>query len=189
MKNNEEDNDEILAKLEKAKDPLRGFWTYDIFLKGIISFQTQFVVRNDDIVLASCPKSDVFVSNWHFNHKFLEDNVGLSHLEETFDLFCNGIHIAGPFWDHILGFWKANAEFLGFPFSAEVENNRVVPQEIQELCSFDNLKNLEGRHYGGLHELSNIHSLGRVKLEILDQLFNTSNGAWKETHSRKVWTI
>ncbi|KAF4352102.1 hypothetical protein F8388_000794 [Cannabis sativa] len=73
MKNNEEDNDEILAKLEKAKDPLR--------------------VRNDDIVLASCPKSD--------------------------------------------------GEFLGFPFSTEEENNRVVPQEIQELCSFDNLKNLE----------------------------------------------
>ncbi|XP_062099681.1 cytosolic sulfotransferase 15-like [Humulus lupulus] len=46
----------IMAKLEKVKDPIRdvyrycyqGFWIQDFALKGIISFQTQFVARDDD---------------------------------------------------------------------------------------------------------------------------------------------
>ncbi|XP_062099668.1 cytosolic sulfotransferase 7-like [Humulus lupulus] len=254
--------DEILAMLEKVKDPshddvyfysYQGFWIHDFALKGIISFQTQFEARDDDILLASCPKSgttwlkslvfaivnrthhncatysnnnndsplfttnphnlipfhasshftssmkprllsthnpypllppsikssdckvvyicrnplDLFVSHWYFNHKFWGDNEP-HHLEEQFDIFCKGIHILGPFWDHILGFRKASlemphkilflkyedlkrdsvffirkmADFLGFSFSAE-EENRGVPQEIEKLCSFEHLKNLD----------------------------------------------
>ncbi|KAF4352101.1 hypothetical protein F8388_000793 [Cannabis sativa] len=50
-KNNEEGErvetiEEILAKLEKVK-----------YIQGILSLQTQFVARDDDILLTSCPKS------------------------------------------------------------------------------------------------------------------------------------
>ncbi|KAM6542298.1 hypothetical protein CsatB_006745 [Cannabis sativa] len=262
----EETIHEILAKLEKAEDPIsdqnpyycyQGFWVHKFVLKGIISFQTQFVARDDDIILASCPKSgttwlkslvfsivkrtsnynnhplvstsphsligelelsllpndtkprimsthtpypslppsikycnskiiyicrnplDLFVSHWHFVHKISGDNIEPSHLEECFDVFCKGIHIYGPFWDHILGFWKASlkmphkilflkyeelkkdnvffirkiADFSGFPFSVE-EENQGVPKKIEQLCSLENMKNLEvnksGRHYVGI---------------------------------------
>ncbi|XP_062099670.1 cytosolic sulfotransferase 15-like [Humulus lupulus] len=265
--------DETLAKLEKVKDPVRdiyrccyqGFWTPTSSLKSIISFQTQFEARDDDILLASCPKSgttwlkslvfaivrrsidfelysnnsslfsttnvhdlipfevnreftsiienmkprllsthipypslppsikysnckivyicrhplDVFISYWHFNHKFVGDNVEPHHLEECFNMFCEGIHPFGPFWDHILGFWKESlesphkilflkyedlkrdnaffikkiADFLGYPFSTE-EENQGVPQQTMQLCSFENLKNLDvnktGRRQIGL---------------------------------------
>ncbi|KAF4352097.1 hypothetical protein F8388_000789 [Cannabis sativa] len=106
----EETIHEILAKLEKAEDPIsdqnpyycyQGFWVHKFVLKGIISFQTQFVARDDDILLASCPKSD----------------------------------------------------FSGFPFSVE-EENQGVPKKIEQLCSLENMKNLEvnksGRHYVGI---------------------------------------
>ncbi|KAM6559709.1 cytosolic sulfotransferase 15-like [Cannabis sativa] len=264
----EETVDDIVAKLEKVKHPVRdniyyycyqGFWVNEFHLKGIKSFQTQFVAREDDIVLASCPKSgttwlkslvfaivkrnsikndshlftssnphdlipfdmnekfmsiienmkprlmathipypslpisiinysnskivyicrnplDLFVSDWYFNHKVLfGDDLGHepSHLEEYFDMFCKGIHVFGPFWDHILGYWKASleiphkilflkyedlkkdniffirkiADFLGFPFSVEEENQRV-PQEIEKWCSFEHLRNLEVNKIG-----------------------------------------
>ncbi|KAB2622671.1 flavonol sulfotransferase-like [Pyrus ussuriensis x Pyrus communis] len=67
----------------------------------------------------------------------------------TFELFCQGVADYGPFWDHVLGFWKARigtmkqepvfyvkrlAEFVGQPFSAEEESEGVVDQIIK-LCS------------------------------------------------------
>ena len=71
MKNKEEEVerdetfDQILAKLEKVKDPVgdiyryryQGFWIQKFSLKGIISVQTRFVAQNDDILLTSFPKS------------------------------------------------------------------------------------------------------------------------------------
>ncbi|XP_062097965.1 cytosolic sulfotransferase 15-like [Humulus lupulus] len=285
MKNKEEEVetdestvDNILAKLEKVKDPVgdvyryryQGFWIREFSIKGLISLQTRFVARNEDILLASCPKSgttwlkslvftimkrtdfdfkprtndnnnsplfttnphqlipllelslpienmkprimnthipysslppsikhsdckivyicrnplDVFVSHWHFSHKFFGDKIEPRHLEESFDMFCKGIHAFGPFWDHVLGFWNASlemphkilflkyedlkrdnvffikkiAEFLGFPFSVE-EENQGVPKEIERLCSLEHLKSLSvnktGKYSIGLFELSN----------------------------------
>ncbi|KAM7278165.1 hypothetical protein ACFE04_005299 [Oxalis oulophora] len=84
---------------------------------------------------------------------------------------CNngkGTSPYGPYWDHVLGYWKASlespekilflkyedlkrepvvnvkklAEFLGQPFSVMEENEGVV-EEIIRLCSFQNLSNLD----------------------------------------------
>lgn len=89
-------------------------------------------------------------------------------LEEACDLFCQGKSLFGPCWDHVLGYWKASiehpenvlflkyedlskdtnfyvrklAEFMGYPFSLEEEQEGVV-QKIVDLCSFENLSNLE----------------------------------------------
>ena len=29
-------------------------------------------------------------------------------IEEEFEQFCRGVCAGGPFWDHILGYWKAS---------------------------------------------------------------------------------
>ncbi|KAK2968020.1 hypothetical protein RJ640_001544 [Escallonia rubra] len=79
-----------------------------------------------------------------------------------------GVSEFGPFWDHVLGYWKASlespdkilflkyeymkrepsvhlkglAKFMGQPFSMEEEKKGLV-EEILKLCSFENLSNLE----------------------------------------------
>ncbi|KAL0447534.1 UNVERIFIED_CONTAM: Cytosolic sulfotransferase 14 [Sesamum latifolium] len=122
---------------------------------------------------------DQFVSLHHF---FLENktekDAELLAIDEAFDMFCQGIQSFGPFWDHMLGYWNAHlknpekvlflkyedlkedisshvkkiAEFMGFPFSAEEENQGMMEQ-ISRLCSFENLKNLEVNKSGNLHGL------------------------------------
>ncbi|KAJ9565453.1 hypothetical protein OSB04_001419 [Centaurea solstitialis] len=95
--------------------------------------------------------------------------------EEAFDDFCLGNSNYGPYWDHILGYWKASlerpgrilflkyedmkrdpkndvkklAEFIGYPFSIEEEEAGVVEKTIQ-LCSFENLSKLEVNKRGKL---------------------------------------
>ncbi|XP_052312702.1 cytosolic sulfotransferase 12-like isoform X5 [Populus trichocarpa] len=127
------------------------------------------------VYLCRNPK-DIFVSLWHFTNKLRPIDWGASSLEETFDKFCRGVNLYGPFWDHVLGYWKESlerphrvfflkyeemknepriqlrrlSEFLGCPFSLEEENSGVL-DEILELCSFENLSNLEVNKIGKLH--------------------------------------
>jgi estrone sulfotransferase len=41
----------------------------------------------------------------------MSKNVEPLPLEEAFELFCNGIANFGPYWDHVLGYWRASFEF------------------------------------------------------------------------------
>ncbi|MBA0632959.1 hypothetical protein Godav_001619 [Gossypium davidsonii] len=109
---------------------------------------------------------DVLVSKWHFANKLRPKELPPLPLEEAFELFSNGVSHYGPFWDHVLGYWKASlewpkkvlclkyedvkkepsgcvrkvAEFLGVPFSPEEEKKGIV-EEIVKLCSFESLSN------------------------------------------------
>ncbi|XP_022715965.1 flavonol sulfotransferase-like [Durio zibethinus] len=111
---------------------------------------------------------DVLVSKWLFMNKLRPKELPPLSLEEAFKLFCQGISHYGPYWDHVLGYWKESlktpekilflkyeelkkeplvvvkrlAEFLGHPISMGEESKGVV-QEIVRLCSFENLTNLE----------------------------------------------
>ncbi|KAL4385596.1 hypothetical protein GQ457_15G006550 [Hibiscus cannabinus] len=112
---------------------------------------------------------DSFVSLYHFNTAILtSQNLQPLDLDEAFDMFCEGVSIYGPYWDHVLGYWKASlahpdrilflhyeemkddtvlyakklAEFIGYPFSSE-EHRQEVPEKIVKMCSFENLSNLE----------------------------------------------
>ncbi|XP_059642403.1 flavonol sulfotransferase-like [Cornus florida] len=115
---------------------------------------------------------DVFVSFWCFLAEGKDTEISL---EETFDQFCKGVSGFGPYWDHVLGYWKASlempervlflkyeemkketlfhvkqlAQFMGYPFSSEEESQGAV-KKIIDLCSFENLSNLEvnktGKH-------------------------------------------
>ncbi|CDP07832.1 unnamed protein product [Coffea canephora] len=106
----------------------------------------------------------------------LDQSAKALPIDEAFELFCKGIYPLGPFWDHAEGYWNASlndvqkvlflkyedlkidatshvkklAEFLGFPFSPEEDENGVV-EEIVRLCSLENLRNLEGNKNGGVN--------------------------------------
>ncbi|XP_010272756.1 PREDICTED: cytosolic sulfotransferase 7-like [Nelumbo nucifera] len=138
--------------------------SYSSLAKSIIDSNCQivYICRN--------PK-DVLVSSWHFGNKIqakLNKDQSLLSLEEAFQLFCKGGSPFGPFWEHVLGFWKASlerperilflkyedlrsnpliylrklAQHLRYPFSLEEEKQGVV-EKILNLCSFQNLSNLE----------------------------------------------
>ncbi|EYU31478.1 hypothetical protein ABFS82_07G069000 [Erythranthe guttata] len=143
------------------------------------------------IIYISRNPLDMFISYRHFSleNKFVKDATPFE-LDEAFDMFCRGIHIMGPFWDHVLGFWNAHlenprkvlflkyedlkedvtfnvkkiAEFLGCPFSPEEEEQGVV-EEITKLCSFENLKKLEvnkNGHVYGIVKKSSYFRKGEV---------------------------
>lgn len=57
---------------------------------------------------------DVLVSLWIF----LAEKVKVGEresisLEEAFEKFCRGVSLAGPFWDHVLGYYRASLEEQG----------------------------------------------------------------------------
>ncbi|XP_023878590.1 flavonol sulfotransferase-like [Quercus suber] len=132
------------------------------------------------IYICRDPK-DTFVSLWQFarnaNLKGVDSSTNeVAELEKAFELFCDGVTVYGPYWDHVLGYWKASlesperilflkfedlkkealfyvkkiAEFMGYPFSLEEEEKGMV-QKIVDLCSFQNLSELEVNKSGHLH--------------------------------------
>ncbi|PKI62476.1 hypothetical protein CRG98_017100 [Punica granatum] len=101
------------------------------------------------------------------------------------------VSINGPFWDHVLGYYKASlemphkvffltyeemkekpreqlkrlADFLGCPFSEDEEEVDGGVDEILRLCSFDNLSKLEVNQNGKLltgHENRSFFRKGEV---------------------------
>ncbi|XP_051148328.1 cytosolic sulfotransferase 8-like [Andrographis paniculata] len=123
---------------------------------------------NKIVYLCRNPK-DVFVSLWHYENQLVGPNkMGLDSFKKSFESFCEGLNLSGPFWDHILDYWKESkknpgkifflkyedmkeqpglhlrrlAEFLDCPFSSDEEESGLV-EDIVKLCSFENLSNLE----------------------------------------------
>lgn len=134
---------------------------YDLLPKSVIGSGSRivYVCRN--------PK-DVLVSMWCFTQKVRPKETQSLTLAHAFELFCRGVINYGPFWDHIIGYYKASLEqpdkvlflkyedmkrhplsyvkkmagFLGSPFTSEEERKGIV-EEIVELCSFESLSSFE----------------------------------------------
>ncbi|KAJ0515841.1 putative Sulfotransferase domain, P-loop containing nucleoside triphosphate hydrolase [Helianthus annuus] len=111
---------------------------------------------------------DVLVSKWIFMSKLRSKDLPPLSFDEAFELFCVGASEYGPFWEHVLSYWRASLEhpdkilflryeemkkepemvvrklaaFLGKAVTVEEEEKGVV-REIVKLCSFENLSNLE----------------------------------------------
>ncbi|KAL8531523.1 hypothetical protein ACS0TY_008208 [Phlomoides rotata] len=94
--------------------------------------------------------------------------MGRYSIAEVFGMFCKGVSGYGPYWDHILEYWKQSkenpnrvlflkyedmrenpvhhlrrsAEFLDCSFSADEEESRMI-QQILKVCSFDHLSSLK----------------------------------------------
>ncbi|XVF54471.1 hypothetical protein PTKIN_Ptkin05aG0183000 [Pterospermum kingtungense] len=121
---------------------------------------------------------DAFVSMHHFFATMLmSKHMEPIPLEKSFELFCKGLSMFGPYWDHVLGYWRASldhpdrilflkyeemventpfyakklAEFIGYPFSIEEEEKGGV-DKIVKMCSFEYLSNLEVNKTGKVRE-------------------------------------
>ncbi|PWA52572.1 P-loop containing nucleoside triphosphate hydrolase [Artemisia annua] len=129
--------------------------SYTSLPKSIINFGCRivYICRN--------PK-DVFISSWHFMKK-VKDEFS-APMDDAFESFCSGVNPNGPYWDHVIGYYKASlerpnnvlfltyedlikdtknevkklAKFIGCPFTSKEEDDRLV-QEIVNLCSFEKL--------------------------------------------------
>ncbi|GAV85697.1 Sulfotransfer_1 domain-containing protein [Cephalotus follicularis] len=161
-----------LLKLLNQRDPETHFlathFPYSSLPKSIIASGCKIVYVCRD------PR-DTFVSIWKFAEKILFKHTEPIPVEEAFEMFCQGVSHYGPYWEHVLGFWRASlespekilflkyeelkkdpalyvkklADFYGRPFSVEEEEKGVI-ENIVKMCSFENLSNLEvnktGKH-------------------------------------------
>ncbi|XP_071700931.1 flavonol 3-sulfotransferase-like [Rutidosis leptorrhynchoides] len=119
---------------------------------------------------------DVIVSHYHFLREIFKVAIEEAPFDDAFEEFCEGISLYGPYWNHILGYWKASlerpgrilflkyedlkrdptasvktlAEFLGNRFSDE-EVGKGVVESIIKLCSFEKMKNLDVNKTGLRH--------------------------------------
>ncbi|GER31880.1 sulfotransferase 2A [Striga asiatica] len=126
------------------------------------------------IYLCRDPK-DVFVSLWHFTNALKPEGSAPTPVQDVLHMFCRGVSIFGPFWDHVLGYWYKSrdapdkflflryeelkespgpvlrrlAAFLGCPFTHEEEASGVV-ENILEMCSFGRLSGLQVNRTGKL---------------------------------------
>ncbi|GKD60030.1 flavonol 4'-sulfotransferase [Tanacetum coccineum] len=186
-------------KFDETNSPLLTTLPHDILPHLGLFHQknSSFPVAATHVPYASLPKSvltsnckivyiyrnikDVVVSHYHFIREIKKLSMEEAPFEEAFDEFCQGVSAYGPYWDHILGYWKASldrpgtilflkyedlkrdpmrhvktlAEFLGYPFSTEEENAGVI-EKIIELCSFKNLSNLQVNKSGNIQATANI---------------------------------
>lgn len=128
---------------------------------------------NSKIVYICRNPFDTFVSSWIFLNKVKPDSIPSLSLEEAFNMFCNGAMGFGPFWEHMLGYWKASlsnpekvlfftyeemknditshlkklASFLGYRFTEDEEKEGII-QGLADLCSFEKMKELEVNKVG-----------------------------------------
>ncbi|KAL0909359.1 hypothetical protein M5K25_020218 [Dendrobium thyrsiflorum] len=126
------------------------------------------------IYLCREPK-DTLVSTYHYSKGMHrpEATPQPMPLPEAMELFCKGLSMYGPVWEHQLEYWQESqsqpdkvlflkyedmkadpeanvrrmAEFMGRPFSVEEEMNGMVG-EIVRLCSFEKLSQLEVNKVG-----------------------------------------
>ncbi|GFP80748.1 cytosolic sulfotransferase 5 [Phtheirospermum japonicum] len=122
------------------------------------------------VYIARNPK-DTLISMWHFFNKVLRPDRDPFPLEKAVDCFCDGVHQYGPFFDHVIEYWRESqkrprkilfvkyeelkcdpkgqvskiAEFLGRPFVDESEVDEVLWR-----CSLERLKNLEVNKSGSI---------------------------------------
>ncbi|KAI9105077.1 hypothetical protein K1719_022793 [Acacia pycnantha] len=168
---------ELDLYLHKARPDLSLFWLPRLFSSHVpyVSLPESMKWSECKIVYLCRNPKDIFVSLWHFTNRLRLEIQGSNSIEDSFDKFCRGVSLYGPFWNHMLGYYKAClerpdkimflrfeelkgepnrvlkdlAEFIGYGFSKEEESGNVV-SDILKLCSFENLSNLEVNKNGKL---------------------------------------
>ncbi|KAI3671423.1 hypothetical protein L1987_87160 [Smallanthus sonchifolius] len=169
------------------------------------SLPQPILASNCKIVYIHRNMKDVIVSYYHFLRKIVKLPMEDAPFEEAFDEFCQGVSSYGPYWDHILGYWKASlerpemflflkyedmkmdpisnvkriAEFMGYPFTIDEEKAGMV-ERIIKLCSFESLSNLKVNK-SGMHR-------AEETIAIENRLFfrNAKDGDWKNYFSDEM---
>lgn len=162
--------------------------TFDSLLNSIIASDCKIVYICRD------PK-DVFCFSLALHRKCESQGRGeVIYFGKAFELFCQGASFNGPYWDHVLGYWKASlklpkkilflkyedlkrktefylerlAEVIGHSFSANEMREGAVGK-IMQLCSFQILSKLEVNKTGEYAIFSSVavennKYLGRARL-------------------------
>nr|P52837.1 RecName: Full=Flavonol 4'-sulfotransferase; Short=F4-ST [Flaveria chlorifolia]AAA33343.1 flavonol 4'-sulfotransferase [Flaveria chlorifolia] len=169
--------------------PMATHMPYHVLPKSILALNCKMVYIYRNI-------KDVIVSFYHFGREITKLPLEDAPFEEAFDEFYHGISQFGPYWDHLLGYWKASlerpevilflkyedvkkdptsnvkrlAEFIGYPFTFEEEKEGVI-ESIIKLCSFENLSNLEVNKSG--------NSKGFLPIENRLYFRKAKDGDWK----------
>ena len=146
---------------------------------------------------------DVLVSLWHYYRKLRPEEAHVSEFHDLYESFCQGDTVFGPWWDNVLGYFRASVEmptrvlflryedmledtasavvaianFVGCPFSAEEERAGVV-DAIVKLCSFEELKNLDNNMSGSTGHLIKLPSSSYFKKGVA--------GAWVGHMTREM---
>ncbi|KAL2921958.1 Cytosolic sulfotransferase 15 [Bienertia sinuspersici] len=125
---------------------------------------------------------DTLVSSYHFHIAYIKNFINKEDLvipsfEDTFEDFCEGIILFGPFFEHVLGYWKMSleqpdkvlflkyedlkedpayhlkrvADFIGMSFSPQEESEGVIKQ-IVDLCSIKTMKELDVNKNGVINK-------------------------------------
>ncbi|KAI5419533.1 hypothetical protein KIW84_043630 [Lathyrus oleraceus] len=79
---------------------------------------------------------DVFVSFWHFISNVRSKRNGTLPLEEAFECFCRGVCPFGPFWEHVLGYWKKSLESSNKLSNLEVNKTEKVSFNVENKYFF-----------------------------------------------------
>jgi hypothetical protein len=162
-----------IPDLDELPDP-RLFATHVPFA----SLPRSVLASGCKIIYVCRDPKDHLISQWSFANKFrVRDGLEPLSVDAAAGFFCDGMSPFGPYWDHVLGYWRVHlahpeqvlffryeemsrdpaahvrrlAEFAGCPFSVEEEEVGVV-DAIVKLCSFENMTGLEATK-GGKTEL------------------------------------
>ncbi|ESQ34744.1 hypothetical protein EUTSA_v10009882mg [Eutrema salsugineum] len=130
------------------------------------------------IVYVARNVKDTLISWWYFRCAVRKIELNRSILESMFKSFCEGTFFYGPYWEHLLSYWRGSledpkkilfmkyeemkaepraqikrlADFLGYPFTKEEEENGCV-DEVLNLCSLRNLSGLEVNKTGKVNNM------------------------------------
>nr|GEW82059.1 flavonol 4'-sulfotransferase [Tanacetum cinerariifolium] len=114
--------------------------TWDVGLRGLALFSSlpESVISSDcKIVYIYRNIKDVINSSYHFILAALSIPLEDVSFKETFDEFCQGISAYGPYWDHILGYWKASQERPGRILFLKYEDMKKDPKSnVKKLAEF-----------------------------------------------------
>ncbi|KAD3067799.1 hypothetical protein E3N88_35679 [Mikania micrantha] len=195
--------------------PFLGMKSYPMTDSTTFSAPRLFITHFARTLLPACMSSckfvyvcrdpkDVLVSKWHFMCKLRSKDLTPLSFDEAFELFCLGVSEFGPFWEHVLSYWRASlespdkilflryeelkkqpevvvrklADFMGKPITMEEEKKGVV-WEIINLCSFENLRNLEVNKKG-------VEKLGNFEVEKQSFFRKGEIGDWKNYLSEEM---
>ncbi|KAK6921959.1 Sulfotransferase domain [Dillenia turbinata] len=121
------------------------------------------------IVYAMRNPKDVLVSMWHFLNSTRSEERGPYPFEKAFEDFCNGVFPFGPFFDHVLQYWKESLNMPGKILVLKYEEMMRAPEEeMKRLALF------LGRPFENDEEVTKVRS--RCSLERLKNLDVNKNG-------------
>ncbi|KAI9112859.1 hypothetical protein K1719_016176 [Acacia pycnantha] len=151
-------------------------------------FEYTHYANNQIPDLSNMPEPRLLALMFHFIHCLIQ--LPNPHARSSFERYSNGINEFGPFWTHMLGYWRESketpnkilfmkyedlkgdmkfslkrvAEFLGCPFNLEEESNGVI-EKIIELCSFEKMKEQEVNKTGKFaQKYENKHLFRKAKV-------------------------